>query len=481
MNVSLKSDSESLNKAFRTALGDLAGNIAPWPSLLDGTKKPVILAGLEYDRPWTRDAAINVWNGAGLIDPAVARQTLEAVLIQDKKYGIRIGGQYWDAIIWVSGSWEYYLQTEDREFLKKAYEVSRNSLSYFKDREWDEEKGLFRGAPCYADGISAYPVRYTNVIPQHDIQFWPDHNPDQKIAQGEGLPIMALSTNCLYYNACKLLPQMTEELQIEPEDEWLHMADRLRSSINYHFWMKKEGRYRYFIDHKEGSDLQEGLGHSFALLLGAADQRQIDTVLENQYRAPAGIPCLYPVMTRYSQENHCGRHNGTVWPPIQAFWADAALQNGREDLFFQEWEKLTEAALRDGQFGEVFHPETGLEYGGLQEDTTGEIKKYFLCHRQTWSATAYLRMVLFGIAGLKLNREGLTVKPCLPTGCNQLNIEGLIWRNKALSVRINSSNTNLKESEIRVNGKKIRAGEIITTQECGLDIEVCLRSRSAIS
>ena len=37
---------------------------------------PVILAGLHYDTPWTRDAAINAWNGGSLILPEVSRNTL---------------------------------------------------------------------------------------------------------------------------------------------------------------------------------------------------------------------------------------------------------------------------------------------------------------------------------------------------------------------------------------------------------------------
>ena len=466
MAVYLKSNMESLNKAFRIAAGDLAGNIAPWPSLYDGTARPVILAGMEYDRPWTRDAAINTWNGAALAEPETARNTLEAVLIKDEQYGDRIGGQYWDAVIWVTGSWHYYLYTGDRKFLERAFRIARNSLAYFEETEWDEEAGLFRGAPCYADGISAYPERYTNVKPYHDIHFWPQFNRDKAAPKGEGVPILPLSTNCLYYNAYRLLGSMARELG-EPEDpRWEKTARRIRESLQ-RFWMADKGHFRYFEDPEGGSNLQEGMGHSFALLLGIADEEQARAVLDSQYVAPAGIPCLHPVMDRYRKEGHTGRHNGTVWPPIQAFWAEAALRRGRKEMFFHEFDSLTRAALRDGQFGEVFHPETGEEYGGLQEDPSGEISEYFLCHRQTWSATGYLRMVLSGLAGLECSTAGLTITPCLPEGCDTLDLTGLTWRGAPLELHIRRGTL----EKLRVNGRDCPAETVVAPDPEGIILE----------
>jgi len=49
-----------INRAYRIALGDLMGNIQPFQDGLLEEPRPVILAGLDYDTPWTRDAAINV-------------------------------------------------------------------------------------------------------------------------------------------------------------------------------------------------------------------------------------------------------------------------------------------------------------------------------------------------------------------------------------------------------------------------------------
>src|SRR6185436_8261302 len=77
---SLHTNDPIVNRAYRIALGDMMGNIQPFKDGLLEAPQPVILAGLDYDTPWTRDAAINVWNGVGLLWPEVARDTLLSVL-----------------------------------------------------------------------------------------------------------------------------------------------------------------------------------------------------------------------------------------------------------------------------------------------------------------------------------------------------------------------------------------------------------------
>jgi glycogen debranching enzyme len=469
MNVHLKSGSIDLDRAFRTAMGDLAGNISPWPSLLDGSEKPVILAGLLYDRPWTRDAAINTWNGCGLLSPEITRNTLEAVLIRDE-HGLRIGGQYWDAIIWVTGCWQYYLQSGDRDFLEKGLEASLNALAFFEKTEWDEESGLFRGAPCYADGISAYPLRYSNTKPWHDIHFWPRCNPDQAHPVGEGVPIRSLSGNALYAHAYSLLPEMAVALGREIDPQWQTKAEALKRNINSRLWQEDEGLYRYFEDHREGSDLREGMGHAFALLFDIADGPRGERILASMHTSPAGIPCLFPVMERYLRDGHVGRHNGTVWPPIQALWAEGALLRDRGDLFDAEFENLTKAILRDGQCAEVYHPVTGEEYGGLQEDPSGKIDEYYPCHRQTWSATAYIRMVLFGLAGLRLEPGRLSLPPRLPENCDDLELKGLSWQGGALDISISRG----EKTQLLVNGRAEAPDTPIEAREGGLSLEMVI-------
>ena len=178
----LSTDNGTVNLAFRIAIGDLLGNVAPFKDGLLEKPLPVILAGLDYGTPWTRNASINSWNGASLIVPEVARNTLLSVLVLsgDK---VRIGGQYWDCIVWATGAWHHYLYTGDKQFLALALEATKNSLNYFEKTEFDTADNLFRG-PGWSDGVAAYPDEYADAGGSSGILDWPGHNPDKMSKPG---------------------------------------------------------------------------------------------------------------------------------------------------------------------------------------------------------------------------------------------------------------------------------------------------------
>ena len=81
----LKTDNKKINDAYRLAVANLAANILPFKDGVLEKESPVIIAGLGYTTPWTRDAAINTWNAGGFICPEVALNTLKSVLKRDEK------------------------------------------------------------------------------------------------------------------------------------------------------------------------------------------------------------------------------------------------------------------------------------------------------------------------------------------------------------------------------------------------------------
>lgn len=432
---SLNSGDETIDKAFRIALGDMLGNCVPFKDGLLKEKKPVLLAGLDYDTPWTRDTAINTWNGVGLLFRDIARTTLLSVLEQQGEE-VRIGGQYWDAIIWSIGAWSYYLYTGDREFLSLAFDATRNSLTYFEETEFDARLNLFRGPACYGDGVAAYPDIYAQTNDDSSILVWPQHNPTLASHPGYGLPMHSLSTNCLYYQTYVILEYMAGELNQPIEIAWQRKALALKEAINHHFWNPDTQCYRYLVDPFGNSDAHEGMGHSFVLLFGLADERRSEAVLQNQYLSPHGIPCVWPTFERYTSADGMsfGRHSGTIWPHIQAFWAEATQRCRRFDLFQQELYTLANKVCRDSQCAELYHPITGEIYGGLQEGNHGELWKS--CSRQSWSASAYLRMILMGLLGMEFASSGITFHPFLPTGMELLRLTNLPYRDMLLDIEI---------------------------------------------
>lgn len=428
MNIpEIITDNDRINKVYEIAVDDIRRNIKLYRDGLLRESSAVIMAGEGYCTPWTRDAAINVWNGCGLLFPEESKNTLLSVLVEEN--GVkRIGGEYWDAIVWVTGAYAYYNYSGDTDFYALFREVTVNSLKYFEETEYDDKLCLFRGAACYGDGISAYPDFYAQKSKCGIVEF-AEHFPEYRAKKGVGVPMHVLSTNCLYYNAYKIAYKITGE------ESYALKAECIKKSVNKHFWNEKTGTYDYIVDDFGGSRAAEGLGLSFAILFEIAEPWQIASILKNVYIAPQGIPCLYPNFERYKKYGKygIGRHCGTIWPQIQAFWADACAKYD-----FSRTESETEClianVLRDGYFSEIYHPQTGERYGGVQE-WQGEIVDTWKSEKhQTWCATGYIRMLLFDFLGLKFTEKGLFITPAKSRLCNSFELKGLKWRGKRIDI-----------------------------------------------
>lgn len=441
----LHTDNDTINKAFRIALGDLSTNILNYKTGLMEEEAPAIMAGLNYDRPWTRDTAINVWNFGGLIAPHAAKNTLLSVL--ERKDGkIVIGGQYWDAIIWATGAWNFYLQTGDMNMLAIAFEAAQNTLALREAQELDESSNLFRGPACYGDGVAAYPEYYAKGCGgSSGIYDWVHHHDS---ARGEGIPMKALSTNCLYYNAYKLLPLMAEALKRKAPGA-AKKAEKLKEAILSNFYNKESGTLDYIADSPVNSDYQEALGISFAVMFGVADGELAKSIIANAQTTPQGIACVWPSYPRYTAMGGYGRHSGTVWPHAQGFWAQVCADAGETGKFGRELHALAKNAVRDSQFVEIYHPETGESYGGLQE-LGGPIGKWNATNRQTWSATAFLRMTIGSLIGLKLTGAGISFSPLLPDGVKNARLK-INYRKMQLDITVRGKSG--RPAVIKVNGK----------------------------
>ena len=221
------------------------------------------------------------------------------------------------------------------------------------------------------------------------------------------------------------------------EAQYARKAEALRQSINQAFWDEDRGTYRYLVDPWGGCDAQESMGLSFAILFGVADARMAESIIEHTVITPNGIPCVYPSFERYLPYG-LGRHSGTVWPHIQAFWAHAAGRIHPQCLE-TELRALTRNALREGYFSEIYHPETGLPYGGAQEGGDRITLDWVSQKRQTWSATGYIHMLLFDLAGLSFHEDHLSIEPVSVNGVRDLHIEHLVWRDMEIALDLHLS------------------------------------------
>ena len=466
---SLVTNNKKINDAYRLAIATLSANILPFKDGILEKEENVIIAGLGYETPWTRDAAINTWNAGGIICPDVALNTLKSVLGKNDK-GYFIDGEYWDKIIWTTGAWNYYLYTGDNKFLKMAYEATCNSLEYLEETEFTQELNLFRGGACFQDGVAGYPDVYAKHGESGIIIFTTECR-DLCADTGVGLPMYALSTNCLYYNAYVLADKMADELGFSKKFE--QKAEKIKEAINSIFWNEQKKNYNYLYDKFGGCDSVEGLGIAFAILFDVASKEQSNQILLNTPVSAHGIPCVSPNFKRYETEDGMGfgRHSGTVWPHVQGFWADAVSKYGNKELFDDEFSKQFENALRYYQFAEIYHPITGEMYGGRQERRKGGITEWNSEPFQTWSATAYLRNVFFNLCGLNFTTEGINFKPIGSSLTKKIELKNLTYRNAIINISIVGNGN--KISTFKINGEE--AKPFISSDikgEVNIDIEL---------
>jgi glycogen debranching enzyme len=401
--------------------------------LMTGDPGLFVRAGGGYNEPWTRDASLNTWNAASLLEPSAARNTLWAVCQRDASGALIIqqDNQWWDKVIWITSAWHYYLVTGDRTFLTSAYAVAQDELSRMQRDHYSAEYGLFQGPAFFTDGIAGYPE--PEYDPHNTSSFVLDHPYTSKL--------MALSTNCVYYNAYRCASQMATELG-RPASEargYDQSALALRAAINKHLWIPSKSTYGYFL-HGAGpltgrvDPTQEGIGISFAILFGVASPEQAASILQTVHRSPHGILTSWPLFPRFSDARP-GRHNGVVWPLVNGMFACAAVQAGRTDLFQDEAENAALlAAASDHRFFEIYNGQTGIPDGGWQ--TGGHWPSQ---PDQTWSATAYLRMIYSGLFGMKFEPNSLLFSPTLPAEWGSVELTGVHYRAAVLAIALTGS------------------------------------------
>ena len=231
----------------------------------------------------------------------------------------------------------------------------------------------------------------------------------------------------------------------------IKLGENLKASIVKHLYDSNKNQWNYLVDHTGKVDTsQEGMGISFATIFEVLPVEQAKELVGNAHTSSYGIPSIYPDFPRYSTDTP-GRHNNIVWPVVNGFYAKAAIVTGNAVKFSEELKALAHLAMDEnkgnGDFKEIYNPYTGKPDGGWQSN---QLTKS--CNLQTWSATAYIDMVLHGVVGLRFdNAEKLVFKPYLPSGIGKITITGLKYRNQNLDITLIGKGSKVKS--FMVNGK----------------------------
>ncbi len=419
--------------------------------MLDENLGLMIRAGGGYPTPWTRDAAVNTMNAACFLAPEAAKNTLWAVAERvDGKLCFQMDNQCWDKIIWATGAWKYYLTTKDTEFLIDAYETIKNSVEILEKTQFNETYGLFTGGSFFNDGITGYPKDCYEEGKEFSFSFVGDHEPTKNI--------MSFSTNCLYYNAYCILKKMSVilgEAEVTVTAKYVKKADDLKVVLNRLFWSDEKGSYAYILYPDGRLDWsQEGCGISFAMLFDVCDEHQARQIMKNCYRSKYGLLSIWPPFEGVSSIERPVRHNNLVWGVVNGYFMQAAAKWGDADVLGEELETLANLAIKNDGFWEIYNGESGMPDGGWQVGCHWESAP-----DQTWSATGFLAGIVFGVFGITLGEDRLTLNPCLPKNIGNIQLRGIQFRNVTLDIE-------LKEKEdgtvlTFINGEERRLYEFL--------------------
>ncbi|WP_455584187.1 discoidin domain-containing protein [Bacteroides sp.] len=427
-----------------------AYELALWTVNINTTQNGILNAGARYDGNWTRDLSINVWNGFPLLQPAVSKNSLLHLLESNAEE--TIGAEYWDKIIWVKGAYMYYLMTGDKEFLSQILKSGVNTIHQLETMKrsnnpvFDTQYGLFTGPSVFNDGIAGYeaPV-YSGDAPGGAVVSHPAHT-----------KIKCLSTNCIYYEAYRLLAHIATTLeQTDTAAEMEKKAAALKTSIRTQMFDEETGKFCYLIDQNgDLHEFQEGLGNAFAILFEIVSPAEAERIISQMQVTKFGLPSIYPHFKRFSDAKP-GRHNMMIWPFVNAFYADACVRTGDYERFTSELFNLVDLGLNKGgnDFWEIYDPKDGRPDGGWQ---TGS--HWPGLQHQTWSATGLLRMVWYGMAGLRFEEGKLCFKPFLPEEVNSLELTQLNYGNMTLNIKLEGEGTQIKE--FKLNGVVMDTPEI---------------------
>ena len=451
----LSSDNPEIHDAFRLATQTVDINI----------RRGILAAGGDYGGEWTRDIAINSWNGVSLLRPKVAERSLWSVTINRDT----IGHQYWDKILWTIAAYHHYLVTGNKEFLAQAYRCSVNTMAELELITFDTGDSLFMGPSVFNDGIAAYPEPI----------YEPDNYSSGVLNHKNSYHIKCLSTNCVYYGAYIALSRMSSLVDEKSETSKIYQrkAEGLKKNILKNFYNSEKNTFNYLIDHRGKVDTsQEALGLSFAVIFGVIDGEKANQLVKNAVVSKYGITSISPDFPRYSKDMP-GRHNNIIWPMVNGFFAKAAIETKNYETFNHEFSSLTHLALDEDKgnynFREVYNPYSGKPDGGYQ--AWGESRPNYhweSCKFQTWSATAYISMVINGLFGMKFNTESLSFAPFLPEGISSIELKDLAYRDSKLNITIEGKGHTVRS--FTLDGKEQTDYSIASTIKGEHDIVIVL-------
>ena len=377
--------------------------------------------GKEWAGVWTRDISYSIILSMAYLQPRVAKYSLlrkvkNNRIIQDTG----TGGAYpasTDRIIWAVAAWELYKSTGDKDWLKQAYGIIKNSIEDDLKNVYDPQTGLVKGESSFLD--------------------WREETYPRWMQPADIYESECLGTNAVHYQANSVLAEMAK-LQNEPSVALKHsqIAQKIKTSINQQLWLSNKGYYGQFLygrNFKTVSPRSEALGEALCVWFGITDKEKEQSVISNVPVMDYGISCIYPQIPGIPPY-----HNNAVWPFVQSYWALASAKAGNEKSVMECISAVYRPAAMFLTNKENFVANTG-DFAGTQINSSNML----------WSLSGSLALVQRVLFGIDFGKDSLNFHPFVPKalGGNR-SLTNFRYRNAVLDIQMVGYGNKIRSFEL---------------------------------
>ncbi|MBF9255115.1 glycogen debranching protein [Pontibacter sp. 172403-2] len=404
--------------------------------------------GKEWAGVWTRDISYSIILSMAMLQPKVAKYSLmrkveNGRIIQDTG----TGGAYpvsTDRIVWAIAAWELYKVTGDADWLKKSYQIIKNSLGDDLKNVYDFRTGLVRGESSFLDWRE---------------QTYPEWMQPADIYESENL-----GTNAVHYQANIILAEMAEMLHDkEAATRHLQIAENIKKGVNEHLWIPEKGYYGQYLygrNFKILSPRAEALGEALSVLFGVADAAKQKTIVASTPVTSFGIPNIYPQIP-----NIPPYHNNAVWPFVQSYWSLAAAKVGNEQALVESMSAIYRPAALFLTNKENFVASNG-DYAGTQINSSNML----------WSLSGNLSMIYKVLFGMDFRANSLVFRPFVPEAFKgERKLTNFRYRKAILDIAMTGYGNEVKS--ITMDDKAVAKAEIPGNLEGSHTIKIELANK----
>jgi hypothetical protein len=332
--------------------------------------------------------------------------------------------------------------TGDREWLRRAYDITRRSAEADLHAVRDPQTGLFNGESSFMD--------------------WREQSYPRWMQPADIYRSQNLGTNAVHYGAYRVLAKMSRALG-ESDARWDRIADSVRSGMSANLWQRDRGwygEYRYGRASLSLSPRAEGLGESLAAIFGVASAEQRAALLRNAPVVAFGTPTFWPYT---SGERFY--HNATIWPFVTAYWSWAAADGGNTLAVQRGLDDATRAVALFLTNKENMVAATGHYEGtALNSD------------RQLWSVAGTLAGTYRLLFGMRLEADRLSFRPMVPPSYRgERALRGVHYRQSTLTITVRGFGDSVRS--VRLDGARSPRAEVMATLTGAHSIELTMNGR----